>query len=77
VRGHLLEGMQIATIRHTEMAEQFIVPLAAVSSVMECVLGSSPTKAFQLDVVDELAVKFRKEEERCSCLKKSDVRVCD
>jgi hypothetical protein len=50
---------------------------AAVSYVVECVLRCSPTKAFWVDVVNELATEFQKQEERRSHREKSSVRVYD
>jgi hypothetical protein len=60
VRSHLLEGMQMTALRHTEIA----VLRAAVSSTMQSVLGRSPTEACQVDVVDELLAAFWEQEER-------------
>jgi hypothetical protein len=39
VKHHLSEGMQLATLCHTEMAEELTVFQAAVSSTVESVLG--------------------------------------
>jgi hypothetical protein len=44
------------------MAEQFAMLRAAVSSTAESVLEHSPTKAFRVFVVDELATEFQKQD---------------
>jgi hypothetical protein len=40
-------------------------------------LGRSPTKAFYMDIVDEMLVEFREQVERHSHLKKLGVRIYD
>jgi hypothetical protein len=59
VRGHLSEGMWIATVHHTKMAEQLTMLRVAVSSAAQSVLKRSTTKAIRVDVVDELVAKFQ------------------
>jgi hypothetical protein len=61
VRSHLSEGMQMTTLRHTEIA----VLRAVVSSTMQSVLGRSPTEACRVYVVDELLTAFWEQEECC------------
>jgi hypothetical protein len=46
VRNHLSEGMQIATLRHTELARELVVLWAVVSSTVELALGPSPDETF-------------------------------
>jgi hypothetical protein len=58
VRGHLSEVMRIATVRHTKMAEQLATLRAVVSSTAESVLRCSPTKAFRVNVVEEMLAEF-------------------
>jgi hypothetical protein len=72
---HLSEGMRIATLLHTELAEQLAMIRASVCSVVVFVLRHSPTKAFRVEVVDELVTEFQKLE-RQSCLEKPFMRVC-
>jgi hypothetical protein len=50
--------MQIATVRHTKMAEQLATLRAVVSSTAESVLRCSPTKAFRVNVVEEMLAEF-------------------
>jgi hypothetical protein len=52
------EGMRIAALHHTEMAKEFAVLRAAVSSAVEFALGRSPNKAFRVGVVDEVVTEF-------------------
>jgi hypothetical protein len=55
----LSEGMWIATVHHTKMAEQLTMLRVAVSSAAQSVLKRSTTKAIRVDVVDELVAKFQ------------------
>jgi hypothetical protein len=57
-RGQLLEGMWIATVRHTEMVEQLTALWTVVSSTVQSVLGCSPTEGFWVDILDDLLVEF-------------------
>jgi hypothetical protein len=77
VRHHLFEGMLLTALRHTEMAGELASLWAAVSSVVESVLGGSPNDTFHMEVVGELAAEFLKLEERHSWLERSAVRICD
>jgi hypothetical protein len=77
VRNHLSGEMRIAALRHTEMAEEFAILQAVVSSAVEFTLGQSPDETFQVEVVDELVTKFLKLEERCSQLERPGMRICD
>jgi hypothetical protein len=52
------EGIQIAALHRTEMARELAMLRAAVSSATEFVLGHSPNKTFQVEVVGELVVEF-------------------
>jgi hypothetical protein len=45
---------------HTKMAEEFAALRAAVSYVVESVLGRSPSDTFHVEVVGELATEFQK-----------------
>jgi hypothetical protein len=77
VRNHLLEGMRTVALRHTEMAGELAALRAAVSSIVESVLGHSPDETFQVEVVGELVAKFQRLEERCSRLEWPGMRICD
>jgi hypothetical protein len=50
--------MRLVALHHTEMAGELASLLAIVPSVVESVLGCSPTDAFHEEVVGELAEKF-------------------
>jgi hypothetical protein len=63
VRNHLLEGMQIAALHHTEMAQELATLWTVVSSIVEFMLGCSPDETFWVEVVDELVAEFWKLEE--------------
>jgi hypothetical protein len=54
-RHHLSEGMRLAALHHTEMAEKPIVLRVAVSSITELMLERSPSDTFRVEVVGELA----------------------
>jgi hypothetical protein len=71
------EGMQIAALHHTKMAQEYATLWVAVSSTTECVLRRSPNEALRVEVVDELGNEFRRQEERCSCVERPGVRICD
>jgi hypothetical protein len=71
------EGIQIAALHRTEMARELAMLRAAVSSATEFMLGHSPNKTFQVEVVGELVVEFWKQEEQCSCLERYGMRVRD
>jgi hypothetical protein len=58
VRNHLLEGMQAAALRHTEMNRELATLRVAVSSVVESVLGCSPDETFQVEVLGELVAEL-------------------
>jgi hypothetical protein len=58
VRNHLLEGMWIAALHHTEMAGELVALRAAVSYAVEFALGRSPDETFRVEVVDDLVAKF-------------------
>jgi hypothetical protein len=69
--------MWIADLHHTEMAKQLAMLRAAFSSAAKFVLRWSPTEAFWVEVVDELATEFQKSEEQRYHLEKPDVRLYD
>jgi hypothetical protein len=73
---HILEGMWIAALHHTEMAREFSALQAIVSSSTEFALGCSPNEAFMVEVVDELTAKFQKPEEWQSRLQRLGTQVC-
>jgi hypothetical protein len=50
--------MQLAALRHTEMARELAILQAVVSTTSESVLGRSSSNTFHVDVVSELATKF-------------------
>jgi hypothetical protein len=56
--GPLSERMQIATARHTEMAEQLAALWAVVSFAAQSMLKCLSTKAFLVDVVGEMLAEF-------------------
>jgi hypothetical protein len=56
----LFEEVWLVALYHTEMDEEFAALRAAVSYVMESVLGRSPSDTFHVEVVGELAIKFQK-----------------
>jgi hypothetical protein len=58
VKCHLLEGMRIAVLHHTEMVEQLVVLRAIGSFITEFVLGRSPNETFWVEVVDKLVAQF-------------------
>jgi hypothetical protein len=57
VRNHFSEGMQLAALRHTEVAGE-LATWAAMSSTVELALGRSPNEVFRVEVVGELVAKF-------------------
>jgi hypothetical protein len=77
VRNHLPDGMRIAALCHVEMAAELAMLRATVSSASEFMLGRSPNKTFQVEIVDELITKFRRQEERCSHFERPVTWVCD
>jgi hypothetical protein len=50
--------MRHAALRHTEVAEELATFRAAVSSIMESVLGCSPGNTAHAEVVNELVAEF-------------------
>jgi hypothetical protein len=76
LRGHQSEGMRVDTVRHTEMVGQVAALQVMVSSTMQSAHGHSPTKAFRVDVVDEMITEFREQAKRRSRLDKSGLRIC-
>jgi hypothetical protein len=74
---HLSEGMRLAALRHTDMAEELATFLVVVSSTAELVLGRSPNKTAHPKVVSELATKFQNVEGHRSELKWHAARICD
>jgi hypothetical protein len=77
VRSHLSKGMRIAALRHTAIAKELVALRPTVSCVTEFALGRSPNDTFRVKVVDELIVKFRKQEEWWSHLERPGARLCD
>jgi hypothetical protein len=69
--------MRLAALRHTEMAGELAMLRATVSTVMESVLGHSPSDTFCVEVASELATKFQKMEYRCSRLERPTARIYD
>jgi hypothetical protein len=65
---HLSEGMRLAALRHIEIVGELTVFQAAVSSIMESVLGRSPVNTALAVVVGELVAEFQKFEDRRSRL---------
>jgi hypothetical protein len=60
MRNHLLEGMQITALHHTEMVGELATLWTALPSPVEIVLGRSPDDTFWVEVVDELVVELWK-----------------
>jgi hypothetical protein len=58
VRNHLLEGMQITALRHTEMDGKLAALWVVVSSTVELALGHSSDETFLVEVVGELVAEF-------------------
>jgi hypothetical protein len=54
VRNCLLEGMQAAALRRTEVVRDLAMLQAVVSSSVELVLGRTPDETFRVEVMDEL-----------------------
>jgi hypothetical protein len=77
VRNHLSEGIQLAALRHTEMAGELATNWVKVSSAAESVLGRSPDEIFHIEVVGELVAEFQRLEERCLRLERPATRICD
>jgi hypothetical protein len=77
VRNHLSVQMWAATLRHTKMAGELAMLWAAVSPVVQSVLGWSPDETFQVEVMGELLAKFRILEELCLRLERSGGRIYD
>jgi hypothetical protein len=65
---HLSEGMRLAALRHIEIVGELTAFQAAVSSIMESVLGRSPGNTALAVVVGELVAEFQKFEDRRSRL---------
>jgi hypothetical protein len=68
---HLSEGMQLAALRHSEMAREVAVFQVAVSSIAESVLRGSPSDTARTEVVGEFIAEFQKVEGRHSRLERS------
>jgi hypothetical protein len=77
VRSHQSKGMRIAALHNTEMAEELVLLRAVVSSTMEFALGRLPNDTFQVEALDELIAKVRRQEEWQLCLERPGARVCD
>jgi hypothetical protein len=58
VRNHQSEGMRLAALCHTKMADEVAALRAAVSSAMESMLGHSPNEIFCEEVVGVLVDEF-------------------
>jgi hypothetical protein len=73
----LSEGMWLVALDHTKMAGELAVLQAAVSTIVESVLGRSPSDNFHVEVVSELAAEFYKMEDSRSRLERPAMRICD
>jgi hypothetical protein len=73
----LSEGMQIAALYHTKMAEELAMLWAVVSSTTKFELGRSRNETFRAEVVDDLVAKFWRQDEWSACLERPRARVCD
>jgi hypothetical protein len=71
------EEMWFASSYHTEMALRLGALWVAVSSTIQFMLGHSPTKAFQADIVREMLARFWGVRRAVLALKNSGSRVCD
>jgi hypothetical protein len=69
--------MQLAALRHTEMAGELAAFRAAVSSVMELVFGHSLSNTAHVVVVGELIAEFQKVEDHRSWLEWPIAKICD
>jgi hypothetical protein len=77
LQGPLHEGMRFVATHHTGVAMQLSTLWVAVSSAARSMLGCLLIKNFQVDVVGEMVAKFQEQEERCSHLETSGLRVYD
>jgi hypothetical protein len=59
------------------MVRELAALRAVVSSTVEMALGRSPDETFQVEIVGELVVEFRKLEGQCSRLEQLGVRIYD
>jgi hypothetical protein len=71
------EGVRLVALDHTKMAGDLAVLQVAVSTVVESVLGRSPSDTFHVEVVSELVAEFYKMEDSRSRLERPAVRICD
>jgi hypothetical protein len=69
--------MRVAALCHTKMIRELAMLWAAVSAVMELVLGQLPNESSRVEVMNELVAKFRRQEELCSWLEGPSMRICD
>jgi hypothetical protein len=69
--------MRAAALCHTKMIRELATLWAAVSSVMELVLGQLPNESSRVEVMNELVAKFQRQEELCSWLEGPGMRICD
>jgi hypothetical protein len=63
VRHHLSEGMRIVTLCHTKMLEELTALQAAMTTIVESVLGHSPSDTFRTELVSRLATEFQNVED--------------
>jgi hypothetical protein len=75
VRSDPSAKIRAAALRHTEMVGELTGLQAVVSSVAELVLGRSPNETSQVEVMNELVAKFRRQEELCSRLEGPGTRI--
>jgi hypothetical protein len=74
---HVSKGMWLAALRHTEMARELTTFRAVVSSVVESLLGHSPSNTARAEVVGNLVAEFQKVEGCRSKLEQPTTRICD
>jgi hypothetical protein len=58
VRNHLLEGMRLAALHHTEMDGELATLQMEMFYATESVLVRSPNEIFPVEIVGELVAKF-------------------
>jgi hypothetical protein len=69
--------MPLAALDHTKMFGELTVFRAAVSSVVDVVLGRSPGNVSHVEVVGKLVFELHKLEDQSSRLERPAARICD
>jgi hypothetical protein len=69
--------MWVTALCHAEVVRELAMLQAAVSSVVELVLGHSPDETLQVEDMDELVAEFQRLEELFSRLERPGTRIYD